>query len=332
MAKLRLFANLREAAGTATADLPGDTVGDVISAAVDAYGPSFARGLPVAKVWVNGEPADSTTAVSGNDEIALIPPVSGGTTAVGTSQETVQAVLVLALVVSIVVANVVSVELLTFVAIAVSLAWIWDVRDVLGARRLAVGAIPAFLAAAAAGNGAYAWGNEGFAGGVAVGICVMLAWSVFDENLRSLDSVAVTLVIGTTAALATGAIILLRLRDDGNEIVTMMLAIIAVTGFAAWAAQRFAPDTAAMDPNLAAIAGALIAGLIAGFVTDTLPLTTAMLAAVAVGGGYIAGRTLGSMVRYGPVVHTVRAPGVLTMFDGALVAVPLFWAAVTVFA
>jgi hypothetical protein len=32
------------------------------------------------------------------------------------------------------------------------------------------------------------------------------------------------------------------------------------------------------------------------------------------------------------VVHTVRAPGLLTMFDGAIVAVPLFWAVVTVFA
>jgi molybdopterin converting factor small subunit len=331
MAKLRLFANLREAAGTSTVELPGETVGDVVSAAVAEYGPNFERGLYVAKVWVNGEPATNSTTVDATDEIALIPPVSGGTTAISTSQETMQGLLVLALLVSVILANVVSVELLTFVVVVVALAWVWDVRDVLALRRLAIGAIPAFLAAAAAGNGAYAWGNDGFAGGVAVGICVVLAWSVFDDRLRSLDSVAVTLVIGSAAALATGSIVLLRLRDDG-EVVTMMLAIIAATGLAAWAAQRFAPDTAMMDPNLAAIAGALLAGLVAALATDILPLATVMLAAVAVGGGYIAGRTLGSMVRSGPVVHTVRAPGVLTMFDGAIVAVPLFWAAVTVFA
>ena len=97
-----------------------------------------------------------------------------------------------------------SIQLPTFVVVVVALAWIWDVRDVLAMRRLAIGAIPAFLAAAAAGNGAYAWGNDGFAGGLAVGICVILAWSVFDDRLRSLDNVAVTLVLGSTAALATG--------------------------------------------------------------------------------------------------------------------------------
>ena len=57
MARLRLFANLREAAGTGQTEFDGATVGEVLDAAEAAFGKDFARGLTIAKVWVNGEPA-----------------------------------------------------------------------------------------------------------------------------------------------------------------------------------------------------------------------------------------------------------------------------------
>jgi sulfur-carrier protein len=34
--------------------------------------------LPSCKVWVNGEPATSTDPVGDRDEVAVLPPVSGG--------------------------------------------------------------------------------------------------------------------------------------------------------------------------------------------------------------------------------------------------------------
>lgn len=78
MATLRLFAAAREAAGTGRADLPGATVGEVLAAATSAYGPAFEDVLRSCRVWVNGDPADPGTAVGADDEVAILPPVSGG--------------------------------------------------------------------------------------------------------------------------------------------------------------------------------------------------------------------------------------------------------------
>lgn len=78
MATLRLFASVREAAGTRTASFDGATVGDVIALASEKYGSAFVELLPTCKVWVNGEPALPEDAVQASDEVALLPPVSGG--------------------------------------------------------------------------------------------------------------------------------------------------------------------------------------------------------------------------------------------------------------
>lgn len=78
MATVRLFAAAREAAGTGSTELPGATVGDVLAGAVAAFGPRFETVLESCRVWVNGEPADPHTAVGAGDEVAILPPVSGG--------------------------------------------------------------------------------------------------------------------------------------------------------------------------------------------------------------------------------------------------------------
>lgn len=78
MAHVRLFAAARDAAGTARDDLPGDTVGDVLAAANQRYGASFAAVLATSRIWVNGEPAQSDDQVGAADELAVLPPVSGG--------------------------------------------------------------------------------------------------------------------------------------------------------------------------------------------------------------------------------------------------------------
>ena len=78
MPTLRLFAQAREAAGTGADVIDGDTVGDVLDGATDRYGAAFAAVLPICGVWVNGEPADRSAAVASSDEVAVLPPVSGG--------------------------------------------------------------------------------------------------------------------------------------------------------------------------------------------------------------------------------------------------------------
>ena len=78
MPVLRLFAAAREAAGTGRDDVPGATVGEVLDAAVERYGSAFAGVLATAKVWVNGDGAERGDPVSETDEVAVLPPVSGG--------------------------------------------------------------------------------------------------------------------------------------------------------------------------------------------------------------------------------------------------------------
>jgi sulfur-carrier protein len=78
VAVLRLFAGAREAAGTGTDDLPGATVSEVLAAARARYGPPFADVLEHCQVWCNGEPCDLDDAVADADEVAVLPPVSGG--------------------------------------------------------------------------------------------------------------------------------------------------------------------------------------------------------------------------------------------------------------
>lgn len=78
MAILRLFASAREAAGTARDDLPGATVGEVLDGATARYGPAFADVLDQCRVWRNGEPVGFGASVADDDEVAVLPPVSGG--------------------------------------------------------------------------------------------------------------------------------------------------------------------------------------------------------------------------------------------------------------
>ena len=78
MATLRLFAAAREAAGTGHDVVDGTTVAEVLEAAVARYGTAFAEVLNSSRVWCNGEPAAPGDPVSDLDEVAVLPPVSGG--------------------------------------------------------------------------------------------------------------------------------------------------------------------------------------------------------------------------------------------------------------
>jgi molybdopterin synthase sulfur carrier subunit len=75
---VRLFAQAREAAGTSRDDIPGATVAEVLDGASSRYGGAFTDVLAICRVWVNGEPAELTASVGESDEVALLPPVSGG--------------------------------------------------------------------------------------------------------------------------------------------------------------------------------------------------------------------------------------------------------------
>lgn len=78
MATVLFFGPARDAAGVRRASIEGDDVQQVVAAAADRFGRALSDLLPTCRVWVNGEPADGRVALTAADEVAVLPPVSGG--------------------------------------------------------------------------------------------------------------------------------------------------------------------------------------------------------------------------------------------------------------
>ena len=75
---LLLFASARQEAGTARVELEARNVAEALDIARGLFGAAFASVLEGSRVWVNGEPATSGTPLAAGDEVAVLPPVSGG--------------------------------------------------------------------------------------------------------------------------------------------------------------------------------------------------------------------------------------------------------------
>jgi molybdopterin converting factor small subunit len=75
---LLLLGPAREAAGIRNDFIDGDSVAQVLQLCVSRYGSSFAEVLATSQVWVNGDVADDDDPVSASDELAVLPPISGG--------------------------------------------------------------------------------------------------------------------------------------------------------------------------------------------------------------------------------------------------------------
>jgi molybdopterin converting factor small subunit len=78
VSRVLLLGPAREAAGVRSAQIDGDTLSKVMAAAVTRFGQPFAEILAVSRLWVNGEDASPDQPVGPSDEIAVVPPVSGG--------------------------------------------------------------------------------------------------------------------------------------------------------------------------------------------------------------------------------------------------------------
>ncbi|MGH9079098.1 MAG: MoaD/ThiS family protein, partial [Acidimicrobiales bacterium] len=78
VARLRFFGPARDAAGERESDIGGETLEEVLHAAGSRYGDVFSDVLRRSRVWVNGQPASPDDKVAATDEVAVLPPVSGG--------------------------------------------------------------------------------------------------------------------------------------------------------------------------------------------------------------------------------------------------------------
>ncbi|MGE5461092.1 MAG: MoaD/ThiS family protein [Solirubrobacterales bacterium] len=76
--RVRLFAALRDEAGAPVVEAEGATAGEVVDALAECFGARFAKIASVGQVVVNGERASRDTVLVEGDELAVLPPVSGG--------------------------------------------------------------------------------------------------------------------------------------------------------------------------------------------------------------------------------------------------------------
>lgn len=76
--RVRLFAALRELAGTSVLDVDVSDVGSLLDRLSEELGPEFERIMRAGTVVVDGETVGRERSLGPEDEAALLPPVSGG--------------------------------------------------------------------------------------------------------------------------------------------------------------------------------------------------------------------------------------------------------------
>ena len=75
---MRLFAALRDIAGDREPDVPGETPREIVDALTEKFGERFGSIAAAGSVVVDGERAGLDQALRGDEQVALLPPVSGG--------------------------------------------------------------------------------------------------------------------------------------------------------------------------------------------------------------------------------------------------------------
>lgn len=80
--RVRLFAALREAAGTGEDSVAPGPLPQLLEELCERYGPTFRARMSVSSVLIDGQPVarSSDLEVAAGAELALLPPVSGGAT------------------------------------------------------------------------------------------------------------------------------------------------------------------------------------------------------------------------------------------------------------
>ena len=334
MARLRLFAGLRQAAGTSQVDIPGGSVDEVLAAAAATYGSDFERGLAAANVWVNGEPADPATLVGDQDEVAVLPPVSGGTIGdvrpghehedVAVPGPVLQTPLLPLLAWAVLLAaNIGSTTWFAVVVVGVVGSWVWDAFDEAANRSSGMVRWPALISIVGVVGATWSWSSEGLGVAVALSVLVVLVWAVFTPSMHTVDAAGGTLLATMVVTVASGSLVLVRLGAHGQSRITAFLIMLLVAHFVMWL-RLGSEDTGFLDPHTAAAVAVLIVGVVAGVVWDT-SLLAMLLAAAAVAAAFLAGRAFGSAFRTGDLYLLEVLPGFLVPLDAAMLAAPLYW-------
>ncbi|MFO7547551.1 MAG: MoaD/ThiS family protein [Acidimicrobiia bacterium] len=323
MAMLRLFANLRELAGTDRLEIDGATVGEIVDQASERFGPVFRDGTARARVWRNGDPAEPGDPVGPTDEIALIPPVSGGSEAVGSTTPGLESLVAPVLAGALVIANVAA-GASWWPAALVGVVSMWAVDLTQSSRAVRIPLSPVLASVLTAMIATHLLGAAGLGLAVGAALVIVFGIAVFVPSHRDLSTLAPTAVVGIAASAAVSSLMATRASVDlGPRAVGVYLVVVIGAGLLAAVFERFSRLPLA-DPIAGVAVGAVILALGAAAVWD-LDLVTYLLTGIALAAALLAGRGFGSLVRTGGVSLADRPPGLLDAADGAVLAAGLLY-------
>ncbi len=324
MAKLRLFASLREIAGTSRLDVPADTVGAVVEAASDEFGPDFARAIETARVWVNGQEAEASEPVGVDDEVVILPPVSGGSQPAAIAPSDLAGFLPLAVAVVAVVANLQEQPIWAAALVAVLAGWAVDVRNSFTSRGRHFAPLAVAAAVAMSTLAAHILGPTGYGLSVALAVAVVLGWAVAFPAYRPVEVFAPTFLVGLMGALAAASLILTRssFTPDPQAIDVFLVAVIA--GVALGALVGRLPAIPFLDRFSTTAIASVLAALAAASLWD-LDIVGYLLVGVGIAVALVAGQGLSSMLRTGGVMLTERPPGFVPSLDGVVLAAAVYF-------
>lgn len=325
MAKLRLFANLREIAGESRVEIDSDTVGGVIELAVARFGTDFGRGVESAKAWLNGELAGMEHPVRDHDEVVLIPPVSGGSqVAPAIAPSDLFAFLPLGVAVAAVLANLQEQAVWGAFAVAVVSIWAVDLNSSFEKRGRTFAALPVIVSAAGGVLAGHTMGSSGYGLAAGVAVLVTLGWAVSFDDYREVEVFSPTLLASLFAGLAGASLILSRsaFSPDVSSVDVFLVAVIAGIVFGTVATRM--QELPLLDPFSITAIGAVIGAVGAAAIWD-LDLVGYLLIGLGIAVALVAGRGFSSMLRLGTVSLTATSPGAFSSLDGVVLAAAIFY-------
>lgn len=329
MARLRLFANLRELAGAAVVEIEAESVGALLEKATAEYGSAFERSMRRARVWVNGQPASPEDPIGESDEIALIPPVSGGAETTTTRQMDMHVWAPIATVSVLILANLPDSPVWFVTAlVAVAAVWAVDLVDAASMSEVAL-QLPPLLATVLVGAIAPYGMADNTSGVVGLGLVVVFAlvaafvWGIAARQSRDAIAIATTALTQVIAGAGIGSLVLARLSPDGRARIGAFLIIITFSAAAWWLAGH-GKGWGVLDPFAAGALAAVVGAVAAAWLWE-LGVLTFLFIGVVMALALIAGRGFGAMVRTGEVYLVDHPPGYLTLIDGPALAAAAFY-------
>lgn len=324
MAKLRLFANLREIAGTSRLDVPAETVSEVVSRAVEKFGPEFERGVATARVWLNGEEAQMNDPVDDSDEVVLLPPVSGGSQPTTFAPADLAPFAPVVVLVAAVLASLQGQAIWAAALVAFAGAWAADLGSVFMARGKLFAPLPIAATAAAGAVSAHVLGGSGYGLTLALAVAICLGWAVAFRMYRQVDVFSPTLLVGIIAGLGTASLVLSSSTFSPDERTTDIFLVTVIAGLVLGAIVSRLPPMPFLDPFSTSAVGAVLAAVAAAAFWD-VDVVGYLLVGLGIAIALVAGKGLSSMLRTGSVSLTERSPGLLSSLDGVALAAAIYY-------